>query len=84
MTAARIAISLDPDLAKAVRKAVGKGSQSAYVADALRRKLQSDGLLAVVRDYETQYGAITENEIRAAENEQRAAIRAARRRGRRA
>ena len=75
MTVARLAVSLDPKLAKAIRKDVGKGSTSAWLADAARTKLQSRGLLGVVREWEAAHGALTHEEIRAAERRQRRARR---------
>lgn len=71
MTVARIAVSFDPKLAKAVRKAAGKQTTSAWLADAAIRKLRAEGLLGVVRDWEAEHGAITDAEIRAAEREMR-------------
>lgn len=75
MTVARLAVSLDPELAKAIRKDAGKGSTSAWLADAARAKLQSRGLLAVVREWEAEHGALTDDEIRAAELRQKRARR---------
>jgi hypothetical protein len=69
MTVERIAISLDPELAKAIRKAAGKQTTSAWLADAAIRKLKSQGLLRVVRDWEAEHGPITDAEQRAAERE---------------
>ena len=66
MTVARIAVSLDAELAKAVRRAAGKEPISAWVADALERKLRSQGLREVVADFERHEGAFTEAELRAA------------------
>ena len=71
MTVARIAVSLDPKLAKAIRRAAGKESTSAWLADAAIRKLRSEGLLGVVREWEAEHGAITEAELSAAEREMR-------------
>jgi hypothetical protein len=67
MTVARIAVSLDAELAKAVRRAAGKEPISAWVADALERKLRSEGLLRVVAEFERENGPFTEAELRAAE-----------------
>ena len=69
MTVARIAVSFDPKLAKAVRRAAGTQTTSAWLADAAIRKLRSEGLLSVIRDWETEHGAITDAETRAAERE---------------
>jgi hypothetical protein len=69
MTVARLAVSFDAKLARAVRKAAGRQTTSAWLADAARRKLQSEGLLAVVHEWEGEHGAITEGERRAAQRE---------------
>ena len=71
MTVARIAVSLDPKLAKAIRKAAGKQTTSAWLADAAIRKLRSEGLSRVVRDWEAEHGPLTDAEIGAAEGEMR-------------
>jgi hypothetical protein len=71
MTVARFAISFDPALARAVRRAAGNQPTSAWLADAARRKLRSQGLLKVVRDWETEQGAITKAELRAAARRRR-------------
>lgn len=64
MTVARLAISMDADLARAVRRAAGDESTSAWLADAARRKLRADGLLDVVRDWEREHGELTQAEVR--------------------
>ena len=66
MAAVRIAVSVDPKLARVVRKAAGKQSTSAWLADAAERKLHSEGLVVVVRAWETEHGAITDDERLAA------------------
>jgi hypothetical protein len=66
MTVARFAVSFDPELARAVRKAAGGEPTSAWLADAARRKLRAQGLLAVVEEWETEHGVITDEELRAA------------------
>src|SRR5690349_6604709 len=50
MTVARLAISIDAGLARAVRRAAGKGTTSAWLADAAERKLRAEGLLRAVAD----------------------------------
>jgi hypothetical protein len=67
MTVSRFAISFDEELARAVRKAAGKQPTSAWLADAARRKLRAEGLLQVVRDWETEHGEITPDELRRVE-----------------
>lgn len=66
MTVARIAISLDADLARAVKKAAGKEPTSTWLADAARRKLRAEGLLRVVEEWEAEHGDFTEAELAAA------------------
>jgi hypothetical protein len=72
MTVARLAVSFDPELARAVRKAAGKESTSSWLAEAARRRLRSEGLLRAVREWEGEHGEITEAELRAAARKQRA------------
>lgn len=66
MTVARIAISLDADLARAVKKAAGKEPTSTWLADAARRKLRAEGLQTVVKEWEAEHGTLTEAELAAA------------------
>ena len=70
MTVARFAISLDPELARAVRKAAGREPTSTWLADAARRKLRAQGLLAAVSEWEAQHGALSESELLAAARKQ--------------
>ena len=63
MTVARIAISLDSELAREVKRAAGKQPTSAWLADAARRKLRAERLLDVIADWETDHGAIDEAEL---------------------
>ena len=64
----RITISIDEDLAVAVRELAEHEHTtiSAVVADALRREVRSRGLLAVIADWEAEHGAFTEDELRRA------------------
>jgi hypothetical protein len=66
MTVARMAISLDKDLARAVRRAAGKEATSSWLADAARRKLRAEGLRQAVELWEAEHGTLTEVELRAA------------------
>jgi hypothetical protein len=66
MTVARLAISLDAGLARAMRKAAKDEPISAWLADAVRRKLRAEGLLRVVEDWEAEHGELTAAELRAA------------------
>ena len=71
MTVARLAVSLEPELAAAIREAAGDEPTSAWLADAARRKLRAEGLLRTVRAWETEHGALSDAELRAAERRQR-------------
>src|SRR6185295_17868643 len=66
MTVARFAVSFDPELARAVRKAAGAEPTSAWLADAARRKLRAQGLLRVIHEWEGEHGVITTSELQAA------------------
>jgi hypothetical protein len=62
----RLAISLDEELAREVRRAAGDQSTSAWLADAARRKLRAEGLLRVVEAWEKEHGELTKRELAAA------------------
>jgi hypothetical protein len=66
MTVARFAVSFDPELARAVRKAAGAEPTSAWLADAARRKLRAQGLLRVIQEWEAEHGEITSAELQSA------------------
>jgi len=72
MTVARIAVSFDKDLARAVRRAAGKESTSSWLADAARGKLRAEGLLHAVGEWENKHGTLVDAELKAAERLQRA------------
>lgn len=63
MTVARLAISLDADLARAVRRAAGKQPTSTWLAEAAQQRLRAEGLRKVVREYELAHGAFSDDEI---------------------
>jgi hypothetical protein len=71
MTVARIAVSFDKELARAVRRAAGKEPTSSWLADAARRKLRAEGLLHVVGEWENEHGTLVGAELKAAERLQR-------------
>ena len=71
MTVARLAVSLDPALARKVRRAAGNQTTSAWLADAARSKLRSEGLLEAVEAWEAEHGRITETELAEAARRQR-------------
>jgi hypothetical protein len=70
MTVARFAISFDEELARAVRRAAGKEPTSAWLADAARRKLRSEGLLRVVGEWEKRHGTLIDAELKAVRRKQ--------------
>lgn len=71
MTVARLAVSFDPELARAVRRAAGKQPTSAWLADAARRKLRADGLLREVHAWEAEHGELTPTELKRAARAQK-------------
>jgi hypothetical protein len=79
MTVERFAVSFDRELARAVRRSAAGEPTSAWLADAARRKLRSEGLLALVSEWESRHGEITEDELRAAELRMIRALRSKRR-----
>lgn len=69
MTVARLAVSFEPELARAVRRAAGKRPLSAWLADAATSKLRSEGLLRVVAGWEGEHGELTNAELATARRE---------------
>jgi hypothetical protein len=69
MTTARLAISVDSDLAERIREAADGGTVSGWLADAAERKLRAQGLGEVVADWQAEHGAFTEAERRRARRE---------------
>lgn len=65
MVAERITISLDKQLAEALRQAAADDdvNVSAWVADSLQDSLKSRGMAAVIADWEAEHGAFTEAEL---------------------
>ena len=61
----RLTVSLETDLAAAVRDAAGadETSVSAWLADAARRQLASQGLRDVIGEWEAEHGAFTADEL---------------------
>lgn len=68
MSVERVTVSLESDLATAVREAAEDDSLniSAWFADAARRRLASRGLRDVVADWEAEHGTFSDHELRAA------------------
>lgn len=71
MPVARLSISFDVNLARRVKRAAGSEPTSSWLADAARRKLRAEGLLAVIHEWESIHGAITEADLRAVGRRQR-------------
>jgi len=68
MPVERLTVSLETELAAAVRAAADADSQnmSAWLADAARRRLATRGLRDVVAEWETEHGAFGGDELDAA------------------
>lgn len=68
MPVERVTVSIESDLAAAVREAADDDSLniSAWFADAARRRLASRGLRDVIADWEAEHGAFSEQELDAA------------------
>lgn len=65
MAVERITVSLDAELAEAVREAADADAQnvSAWLADAARRRLASRGLRVVVAEWEAEHGPFSDDEL---------------------
>jgi hypothetical protein len=68
MTVERLTVSIESELAVAVREAAEADEQnvSAWLADAARRQLATRGLRDVVAAWEREYGAFSDEELAAA------------------
>ncbi len=68
MPVERLTVSLESDLAEAVRDAAGADATnvSAWFADAARRQLAARGLRDVIAEWESQHGAFSDAELSAA------------------
>lgn len=68
MTVERLTVSIESELAVAVRKAAEADEQnvSAWFADAARRQLAQRGLRDVVAAWEREHGAFSDEELSAA------------------
>lgn len=65
-TTKKYSVSLPEELAEEIRKRVGAGAFSAYVAEALEHRLAREKLGEIVADFETRNGPISQEEIAAA------------------
>ena len=68
MTVERLTVSLESELAVAIREAAlaDNLNVSAWLADAARRQLASRGLHDVVTEWEAEHGAFSDDELAAA------------------
>ena len=68
MTVERLTVSIESELATAVRDAADADEQnvSAWLADAARRQLANRGLRDVVAAWEREHGALGDDELAAA------------------
>lgn len=68
MAVERFTISLEADLAEAIRVAAEANSDnvSSWIAEASRKRLNREGLLAVIKDWEAIHGEITAEDMAAA------------------
>ena len=68
MTVERLTVSIESELAVAVREAAEADEQnvSAWLADAARRQLANRGLRDVVAAWEREHGAFSDEELAAA------------------
>ena len=71
MVAERITISLDRELAEALRQAADDDGTnvSSWTSEAVRRALNQRGLRAVIADWEAEHGAFTQEELDQARRE---------------
>jgi hypothetical protein len=82
MPVTRWAISLEKSLAREIKRSAAREPISAWLADAARRKLRTQGLRQVVTAWETEHGAFTDAELQAAHQELDAQLRPRRPRAR--
>lgn len=68
MAVERLTVSIESELAIAVREAADADEQnvSAWIADAARRQLANRGLRDVVAAWEREHGAFSDDELAAA------------------
>ncbi len=68
MAVKRLTVSLESELAAAVREAADADAQnvSAWLADAARRRLANRGLRDMIAAWEQEHGAFSDDELAAA------------------
>ncbi|MFM7686713.1 MAG: hypothetical protein ACKPDI_12430 [Actinomycetota bacterium] len=62
MTAVRITITVEEDLAAELRDRVPSGEVSAFVVEAIRQRLRVDPVRALLDDLDQRYGSLTDAE----------------------
>lgn len=69
MSVERLTVSLDAELAAAIRSAADEDAlnTSAWLADAARRRLATRGLADVIADWEVLHGEFTPGELAGAQ-----------------
>ena len=84
MTVMKLAISLERELALQIKRSAAGEPVSTWLADAARRKLRSQGMLAAVKLWELEHGELTKAELAAAAKEIKDAAREHKRRTKKA
>lgn len=64
MTASRITITVDADVAEQLRATVGPGEVSSFVVEAIRQRLRVDPVRAMLLDLDEVHGPLTDAERR--------------------
>jgi Arc/MetJ-type ribon-helix-helix transcriptional regulator len=72
MATKKYTVTLPEELAEEIRSEVGPGGFSRYVTQAVERQRERDRLHEAVGWWETEYGAVTPEELAEAEAERRA------------
>lgn len=69
MAVERLTISLDADLAEAIRVAAEADAEnvSSWIAEAARHRLSTRGLGTVIKEWERKHGAFTKGELAVAD-----------------
>ena len=69
MTVLKLAISLERELAMQIKRSAAGETVSSWLADAARRKLDNEGLIKVVKDWERENGSPTASQMTAVKKE---------------
>jgi Arc/MetJ-type ribon-helix-helix transcriptional regulator len=70
-TTKKYTVTLPEELAETIKAEVGPGNFSSYVTQAIERQRERERLHAAVEWWESEYGAITDEELAEAEAERR-------------